>query len=70
MKDVAACEAGSISGTCAVTLLAEKGEGVRSVMAGPCCATTTQQEQVCVWLLFHLGVDFASKVNKPRCYHP
>lgn len=68
MKGVTACEASSISGTCAVTPLAAKrgmvcdeGTVLRSHHAAGA-------PKVCAHLLFHLGVDFASKVNKPRCY--
>lgn len=65
MKDVTAREASSISGACAVTPLAPKW--------GMICdeGTTLRYHQAAgapkVRLLFHLGVDFASKVNKPRC---
>lgn len=67
MKDVTAREASSISGACAVTPLAPK--------QGMICdeGTTLRYHQAAgapegrVRLPFRLGVDFASKVNKPRC---
>ena len=67
MKGVTAREASSISGACAVTPLAPKQGMIRDE------GTTLRYHQaagapkVRVRLRFHLGVDFASKVNKPRC---
>lgn len=68
VKDVTTREASSISGSCAVTLLAAKGGMVCDEGTVPCYDHTARAPQVHARLLFRLGVDFASKVNKPRCY--
>ena len=69
MKDVTAHEASSISGTCAVTLLAAKGDMVCDEGTMLHYDHAAGAPKVRIRLLFHLGVDFASQVNKPRCYH-
>jgi len=68
MKDVAALEASSISGTCVAMLLAAEQGMVCDEGTVLSDNHTAGAPKVRIQLLFHLGVDFASKVNKPRCY--
>lgn len=68
LKDVTACETTSVSGTCVVTLLAAKSGMVCDEGTVLCYGHAAEAPKVCVQLLSHLAVDFASKVNKPRCY--